>query len=107
MTCFDSGFSSKDTRNSDNESDDKDNGHDGECKNPLNTKSLGLKLPKSQPSHKECHRESNVVVLEHEQKEQGETKKVPHGYVCEDSTGECLAVNHDGTIPEEGKFDPG
>jgi len=107
MASFNAGLLSKDSWDCDDEREEEDDSHDGECKDPLESKNLGAKLTKSQPSHQERSGKSNVIILENQQEESGEDQEIPDGDVGKDSTCEAGAVNHNGTVPEEGEFNPG
>lgn len=76
-------------------------------KDPLQCENLCGKLSKTQTSQQESGSKSNLVILEDQEEECSEHQKVPNGDVGEDSAGEAATMNHDGTIPEECKFDPG
>jgi len=107
MASFNTGLLSKDPWDCDDERDEENDSHDGECKDPLEGKDFGTKLTKSQSSHQERSSKSNVIILENQQEESGEDQEVPDGNVGKDPAGEALAVNHDGAVPEEGEFNPG
>ena len=58
-------------------------------------------IPNAQTGSEEGSGKANIVVLEGEQEESGKGSDSPHGHVGDEAAGEGVAMDHDGTVPED------